>query len=545
VEIIYTMMLCFVVLNCALGQNKDFAPLAIGFVLIAGAHAGGPISGGCFNPAVALAIDLSSIGLGFGWCIAYAGFECIGAALAAVLYRMVRPQEFGMEENVLAEKDGQKVLQPMVISELYGTFILTATVGLNVLSESKAGAWSIGAALMSMVYALGDVSGAHFNPAVTLAVMTIGRITNIKAILYIVSQLLGAIFGAWVFAMTYGWETFSLGPDGKHSWITRGMVDIFFTFLLCLTVLSVACVMATKKQDEYFGLAIGFAITAGGFVVASVAGGTMNPAVTLGIYTTGWLCDRCLGILGTLAYMLFEFLGGLLAAHVFVMCRPEEPHTLAKMKMPMPDLGNMFKRPEKKAPAEPPQPAHEYPEQMHPAHMPPEHMHPAHHMHPEQMHPAHMHPHHMHPMFSPPTAGFSHPAMHHGMHPSIYPTMDLSAHMHQAYGKGYIPSTGAVPATYGGAVPPTYGMGPFGTHVPTELVAAVPSTLGYGVAPQMMPTGPIPVMRSAPQVGAFGSGSYPTIVPQAYSTGAIPSTFGAGKGVPPTYGAVPMSSMVL
>jgi aquaporin Z len=324
VEIIYTMMLCFVVLSCAVAQSKDFAPLAIGFVLVAGAHGGGAISGGCFNPAIALAVDVASAGLGFGWSIAYAGFEFVGAALASVLYRITRPREYGLEDPTIATFKGDAVNLSMIVSELLGTLILTVTVGFNVLANSKAGAWSIGAALMSMVYSLGDVSGAHFNPAVTLATLAAQALSPVKAVTYWVAQFVGGIFGAWLFAITYGWETFSLGPSHDHYWLTRNVIEVFFTFTLCLTVLSVACVKATRAIDEYFGLAIGLAITVGGYVLSNVSGGTMNPAVTFGVYTTGWLTRTSMGIFGTVMYIIDEFLGGLFAAVVFNHLRPEE-----------------------------------------------------------------------------------------------------------------------------------------------------------------------------------------------------------------------------
>merc|ERR1712159_397930 len=98
VEILYTCMLCFVVLNVAVAEannGNEFYGLAIGFVIVAGGYAAGGISGGAFNPAVALGIDVSSAGLGFGWGFAYAGYELIGAALASALFRVVRPDEFG------------------------------------------------------------------------------------------------------------------------------------------------------------------------------------------------------------------------------------------------------------------------------------------------------------------------------------------------------------------------------------------------------------------------------------------------------------------
>merc|ERR1719277_2752285 len=165
-------MLCFVVLNVAVSRKYEppnpgnqFYGLAIGFVIVAGAYGAGVVSGGCFNPAVAIGIDTSSAGLGFGWCIFYTVFEIIGAALAVVAFRLVRPEDFGADPFDATSRS------PKLVSEFLGTYMLVLTVGLNVLGNSPAGAFSIAASLMCMIYALGDVSGAHFNPAVTLALM--------------------------------------------------------------------------------------------------------------------------------------------------------------------------------------------------------------------------------------------------------------------------------------------------------------------------------------------------------------------------------------
>merc|ERR1711865_891944 len=90
-EMLYTFMLCFVVLNVAASKfhagKNQFYGLAIGFVVVAGAYSGGSISMGCFNPAVAIGID-GGTGLmaPFYWAC-----ELVGAALAAVLYKVVRP----------------------------------------------------------------------------------------------------------------------------------------------------------------------------------------------------------------------------------------------------------------------------------------------------------------------------------------------------------------------------------------------------------------------------------------------------------------------
>merc|ERR1719201_122104 len=97
VETIYTFMLCFVVLNVAASKvhagKNQFYGLAIGFVVVAGAYGAGAVSMGCFNPAVALAIDTASFWIGFKFGPIYAIVELAGAALAAVLFKICRPEE--------------------------------------------------------------------------------------------------------------------------------------------------------------------------------------------------------------------------------------------------------------------------------------------------------------------------------------------------------------------------------------------------------------------------------------------------------------------
>merc|ERR1719456_2103083 len=97
VETIYTFMLCFVVLNVAASKvhagANQFYGLAIGFVVVAGAYGAGSVSMGCFNPAVALALDTASFWIGFKFGPIYMVFELIGAVLAALFFHVCRPEE--------------------------------------------------------------------------------------------------------------------------------------------------------------------------------------------------------------------------------------------------------------------------------------------------------------------------------------------------------------------------------------------------------------------------------------------------------------------
>jgi len=321
-EMLYTFMLCFVVLNVAVarkyseGTGNEWYGLAIGFVIVAGAYGAGAVSGGCFNPAVAIGVDTSSAGLGFGWCIAYTFFELIGAALAAVAFRVVRPGDF----DPMCEKG----LSAVLASEFMGTFMLVLTVGLNVLGNSPAGAFSIAASLMCMIYALGDVSGAHFNPAVTLAIRASGmcpELDNKMTGLYMAAQSVGGIVAAFTYTLIYSGKTFPLGPASGYGWSQVAVAEVIFTFLLCFTVLSVAVYPKTKSAN-FFGLAIGSCVTVGGYAIGSISGGSLNPAVSIGIASSQILNGGM--FYKALIYSTFEFIGAGAAAGVLMALNRKE-----------------------------------------------------------------------------------------------------------------------------------------------------------------------------------------------------------------------------
>jgi len=323
-EFLYTFMLCFVVLNVACsmmhaGKNQ-FYGLAIGFVVVAGGYGAGHISGGCFNPAVAIGIDVSSAGVGFGWCIPYTVFEFIGAAVAAVLFQVCRPEEKDDDAQ-----PGNYELPSKVLSEFLGTYFLVLTVGLNVIGGSKAPVFSIAASLMCMIFALGTCSGAHFNPAVTIAIVAAGRdkISPKDAGIYIVVQIIAGIAAAFTYCAMEGGKSFPLAPGKGYGWAEAAVAEIMFTFLLAFVVLSVATV--ESPLSEYFGLAIGSCVTAGGYAIGAVSGGSLNPAVSFGISTSHAAFGGGTGVLmNCLIYSIFEIIGGLIAAGVFMATHPSE-----------------------------------------------------------------------------------------------------------------------------------------------------------------------------------------------------------------------------
>eukprot|EP00928_Gymnodinium_smaydae_P008191 TRINITY_DN1297_c1_g1_i1.p1 TRINITY_DN1297_c1_g1~~TRINITY_DN1297_c1_g1_i1.p1 ORF type:complete len:477 (-),score=106.52 TRINITY_DN1297_c1_g1_i1:53-1285(-) len=330
-EVLYTFMLCFVVLNVAASRmhagKNEYYGLAIGFVVVAGAYASGHVSAACFNPAVAFGIDLSSAHLGFGGCLAYTMYELIGAALAAGLFRVVRPDDY--DEALGRSIDGGEdyPLSSRLVSEFLGTFMLVVTVGCNVMGKSPAAALSIASALMCMIYALGSVSGAHFNPAVTVAIAVAGKDKPSRTMkdvgLYIGAQLLGGITAALTYSVIHRAETFRLAPAAGYSLGSAWILEMIFTFLLAFVVLSVACVKDALK--EWFGLAIASCVIAGGFAIGGITGGSLNPAVSCGVALSNVIEDSSQrSMLHGPAYMAFEAVGGALAGGLFMALRPAE-----------------------------------------------------------------------------------------------------------------------------------------------------------------------------------------------------------------------------
>jgi len=319
-ELLYTFMLCFVVLNVAAskkhGGKNQFYGLAIGFVVVAGAYSGGSVSMGCFNPAVAFGIDVASAHFGVKYCFVYTIFELAGAALAAVAFNICRGEQEQTEDG-----EADPSLAAKLLSEFLGTYMLVLTVGLNVLSGSAAGAFSIACSLMCMIYALGSVSGAHFNPAVTVAIICSGRgkCAPKDGAMYIGVQIVGGICAAFTYSALMNGETFALKPTASK-WNQVVVAEFVFTFVLAFVVLSVATVK--NVLTEYFGFAIGMCVTVGGCAIGKVSGGSLNPAVSIAISSShilngggGWPC---------LVYSLVEVLAGAAAAGVFMATQPSE-----------------------------------------------------------------------------------------------------------------------------------------------------------------------------------------------------------------------------
>ncbi|HYT07035.1 MAG TPA: aquaporin [Rugosimonospora sp.] len=203
------------------------------------------------------------------------------------------------------------------IMELVGTFFLVFTIGCTVVGNG-AGALAplaIGSALMIMVFAGGHISGAHYNPAVTLGVWLRGKCETKDVAGYMISQIAGAALAA--LAVKYLKAGAAVAPMSLAA-LPALLAEFLFTFALVFVVLNVATAKGTSG-NSFYGLAIGFTVMTGAFAVGNISGGVFNPAVAVGVSMMGLSAWTNLWI-----YLVADFAAGAAAALAFRVVNPSE-----------------------------------------------------------------------------------------------------------------------------------------------------------------------------------------------------------------------------
>ncbi len=199
--------------------------------------------------------------------------------------------------------------------EFIGTFFLVLTIVsvVNGIADNNFLApLAIGSALMVMVYAGGHISGAHYNPAVTLGVLMRGKVAGSDVPGYMVAQILGGILAAVVGAGVLSKGTILGGGDMPADVPAAFVAELLGTFALVWVVLQTATTKSTAG-NSYYGLAIGFTVLAMAYALGGFGtGGCFNPAVAIGAAFNG-LAGWGTAILALAA----NFVGGALAALAF------------------------------------------------------------------------------------------------------------------------------------------------------------------------------------------------------------------------------------
>ncbi len=204
-----------------------------------------------------------------------------------------------------------------LVVEFIGTFFLVFTVAMATNPKTGAGTLAplaIGASLMVMVFAGGHISGGHYNPAVSTAVLIRGKMSSNEWVSYVATQLVAGVVAALIARGINGHEA---AAAVASTWKML-VVEFLFTFALCYVVLNVATSKGTEG-NSFYGLAIGFTVVVGAFAVGGVSGGAFNPAVALGASVLGLFKWSHYWI-----YLVATLLGGAVAAVTFLYVQPAE-----------------------------------------------------------------------------------------------------------------------------------------------------------------------------------------------------------------------------
>lgn len=198
-----------------------------------------------------------------------------------------------------------------IITEFIGTFFLVSGAALG-------GGLGAALALMVMIYAGGHISGAHYNPAVSLAVWIRGKMSIGDMLGYWMSQIAGAILAALVVANVFAVEGNSNCVIPDNGTLKALMGEVVGTFALAYVVLNVATAKGTAG-NSFYGIAIAGTVLAMATVIGKFSGGAYNPAVAVGLSIQKTFCWAQIWI-----YIVGTFSGAALAALIFRMNNPDD-----------------------------------------------------------------------------------------------------------------------------------------------------------------------------------------------------------------------------
>ena len=198
------------------------------------------------------------------------------------------------------------------IIEFLGTFFLVLIIGL---SQNPV---AIGLGLAVLVYMGAHISGAHYNPVVSLAMLINNQIELKEFSFYLASQLLGSVVATY-FIMLLGSDFNVVSNTNDIS--SLFLAEILFTFLLVFVILNVA-LNKNLKGNQFYGLAIGLTVTTGAFAVGNISGGVFNPAVSFGPSLFSFIDPQVVGTNVSssdffIYYLISGIIGSVIASYLY------------------------------------------------------------------------------------------------------------------------------------------------------------------------------------------------------------------------------------
>ncbi len=173
------------------------------------------------------------------------------------------------------------------IAEFVGTFVLVLIgCGVAVVTDANvvATALAFGLAIVAMAYSIGNISGCHVNPAVSLAMLLSKKMSVKDFIGYVIAQVLGALAGAAILGVilssfdALGANGFGDSMGAENMWIAL-LVEVILTFIFVVAILGVT---SKKEYGSVAGLVIGLTLVLVHLIGISLTGTSVNPARSLG-----------------------------------------------------------------------------------------------------------------------------------------------------------------------------------------------------------------------------------------------------------------------
>ncbi|MDH5407180.1 MAG: MIP family channel protein [Gammaproteobacteria bacterium] len=200
-------------------------------------------------------------------------------------------------------------------SEFIGTFVMvfagTAAIVVNDISGGSIThlgvAIAFGLVVAGMIYALGDISGAHINPAVTLAFWYARRFPGNEVMPYVLSQIAGGLLASIMVMVIFANHP-TLGATHPSGTVMQSLImEIILSFILMLTIINVAT--GAKEKGMMAGMAIGGVVALCALFGGPVSGASMNPARSIGpALMSGQLVDLWVYLLGPVVGMFLAVL---------------------------------------------------------------------------------------------------------------------------------------------------------------------------------------------------------------------------------------------
>ena len=181
-------------------------------------------------------------------------------------------------------------LKARVTAELIGTYILvfagTGAVVVDMLTGAMGHvgiALTFGLVVTALIYAFGHISGAHFNPAVSIAFVVMDEFEKKELLVYVVAQLMGAILASITLYFLFIVEIKNMADVAylgatlpRGSWWQSFVFEFILTFILMLVIASSA--IHAKAVKSFAGIAIGFTVGLEAMFAGPICGASMNPA---------------------------------------------------------------------------------------------------------------------------------------------------------------------------------------------------------------------------------------------------------------------------